>query len=206
MTRNFYEDEQLDGHDNANQTAPYQTVNGVLMTSPPQVEARVKSVRLALYSVYSSAVDYVNHGYTKYNKTERQITDTVSELHDKNEDLFPNSAYILIGGLTGTVFARQRSILAKITFPLVLGMASFKYFLPQTFTSTLNFVWKWEKTRLPELANQQQLLVQRSEDLVSNIEHTGVEGSKKLGHWLESLSYNIKKYSGLNIDQDATKK
>ncbi|CAH6722212.1 MICOS subunit Mic26p [[Candida] jaroonii] len=200
MARNFYEDEEI------KPVEGQKIVNGVLVDSPQSVQSVFKSVRQSIYNVYSSSVDYVNSGYDKYHKTERSVTTTVSELHDKNEDLVPNGIYVIVGALSGTVMSRQRGILSKITFPVIMGLVSFKYFLPQTFNSTKNFVWKLEKKTVPEIAHQQENLYNKSSQLIDTIETTADKSSQSISSSIDSLRTNIKKYTGLNLDDEATKK
>lgn len=197
--RNFYEDEPLDT------TAAARTVNGVVVASPPALESSFKSARESLFSAYSASVDYVNSGYTKYYNTEQKVTTTVSELHDKSEDLMPNAVYVFIAALSGNIMARQRGIMAKAVFPVVLGLGSFKYFLPKTFSSTMAFVWRLEQQKVPEIAKQQEQLVTKLGELVGKLEKTGEASREKVSGGLEKAREVVSKYTGLNFE-DATKK
>lgn len=214
--RNFYEDEKdiepVPGstipNENQQQQPQQQTklVNGVVVNSPSSVESVFKSIRNSISKASTAVEQYADQGYNRYYSTERRVTQTVSDLHDKSEDLLPNSLYIVVAGLSGLIMARQRSIFAKMTFPVVLGLCSFKYFLPQTFTSTKNFVWNVEKQKLPEIAKQQEAMITKSGELVSQLEKTTESSQSSVINAIGSLKKSIKKYSGLNVDDDVTKK
>jgi organizing structure protein 2 len=208
--RSFYEDEkdvvpEISGTPATPGTSG-KFVNGVLVNSSLSLESGLKSVRQSLYNVYAGAIDYVNKGYTQYYNTEQKITTTVSQIHDKSEDLMPNAIYIAIGALSGTIMGRQRSVFLRATLPVILGIGSFKYFLPQTFASTKEFVWRLEKQKLPEIAKQQEALATKSAELVNSLEKSTEASQHKVSSSVESLRKNIKKYTGLNLDDEVTKK
>lgn len=225
-SRRFYEDESVTGSttvegsstldgtdkidttivDTAETVSPQRIVNGVMVSSPSKIESAFKYIRENVYSGYSQLSDYANKGYNKLYAEERKVTNTVSQLHDKSEDLFPNSIYVFIAAMSGTIMARQRSVLARMSFPVILGLGSFKYFLPNTFTSTANFVWGLEQQKLPEIAKHQQALVTKSGELVTKLENATESSQKSVDSSLLSLKKGIKKYTGLNLDDDVTKK
>lgn len=194
--RKFYEDEP----------ESVESATPVPVQLAPSLENGFKLIRQSLYNSYTSTVGVVDKGYNRYYDIERRVADTASQLHDKSEDLFPNSIYIFITALSGTIMARQRNVLAKLTFPVILGIGSFKYFLPQTFASTTNFVWKLEQQKVPEIAKQQENLVLKSEELMGKIEKTRESSLETVNSGLEWLRRNIQKYTGLNLDDDVTKK
>ncbi|EGV66054.1 hypothetical protein PSN45_003127 [Yamadazyma tenuis] len=208
--RNFYEDEpslnSAPVSDPASPLPSQKIVNGVLVESPSFLEAGIKTVRESVYNVYAGATGLVDDGYSKYHQAEQKVTSTVSQLHDKSEDLLPNSAYIAIAFLSGTILARQRSVFAKVVYPVILGVGSFRYFLPQTFGSTTGLLWQWEQQKLPEVAKQQESLVKKSEQIVTQLEKTTESSQAKVTSMVDSLRLTIKKYTGLNLDDDATKK
>lgn len=217
--RRFYEDEKdlEPAVGTPNQTSepapaapvtpsPQKLVNGVLISSPSTIEAGFRSIRESIHGVYSNIIHYTDKGYAKYHTTERKVSSTVSELHDKSEDLMPNAVYIFIAGLSGTIMARQRGLFAKATFPIILGIGSFKYFLPNTFASTFNFIWKLEQQKIPEIAKRQESLVTKSGELVTRLEQATESSQKSVDSSLESLKRSIKKYTGLNVDEDVSKK
>lgn len=214
--RNFYEDEQSvvpvpgtttpTSESQLEILGPRSVINGVTVRSTGQIESFFRSVRESVYGAYVSTNEYLNEGKNKYYETERQVTGTVSALHNKLEDLLPNSLYIAIAALSGNILARQRGVVAKAVLPFGLGLASFKYFLPQTFSNTMGFLWKVEQRSLPELASTQVLALEKAESFVLLIETTAVSSQQKVTAGAESLRRKIVDVTGLNIDDDVTKK
>lgn len=185
---------------------PNRLIDGISVRSPAEVEGFFKGARESLQSAFKLSHHYVNQWYSKVYATERQITSTVSELHHKHESLLPNSIYILIAGLSGSILARRRGIFSRALFPVVLGAASFKYFLPQTFSNTTDFIWRLEKQNLPEIADQQELAVHKASALVESIEQKSISSGKYLEDRVQGLRRSIADVTGLNIDEEVSKK
>ncbi|CAH2353237.1 MICOS subunit Mic26p [[Candida] railenensis] len=181
-------------------------IDGISVRSPASLESFFRSTRESLTSLYTQSLHYLDNGYEKYHKTEEQLTSTVSDLHAKHEDLLPNGIYVIIAALSGNILARQRNIVAKVTFPIFFGLVGFKYFLPETFGRTSNFAWKLEQKNLPQLAEGQTIAVNKSKALVESLENTAVDGQLKLDNGVKSLRKSIADITGLNLDEEVSKK
>lgn len=185
---------------------PRLVVNGVTVRSASALESALRSVRESLYGAYTSTQEYLNDGKAKIYEAERKVTGTVSSLHNKREDLLPNAIYIVIGGLSGTILARRRGILARAFLPVAFGLASFKYFLPETFANTTGFAWKVEQRTVPELANSQVRAMEKAGDFVNLVEQSAKSGQEKVHAGVETLRRQISVVTGLNIDEEVSKK
>ena len=185
---------------------PNRLIDGVSVRSPRPIEKFFKSARESVSDVVSSVQSEVNSGYTKLNQSEQAIASTVSKLHNKSEDLLPNSLYIAIATLSGTIIGRQRSIIGKVLYPLVLGTVSFRYFLPQTFKNTTGFIWDLEQKNLPQLAQSQQLALQKADELATQVEQSSESSKQYLQKTTSDLRKSLADIAGLNIDEDVTKK
>lgn len=181
-------------------------IDGISVRSTQSTENLFKSVRKFTESTVDSLNSWADQKYHQYNKTERSVTDTVSSLHSKSEDLLPNSLYILVAVLSGTIAGRTRGVVAKITLPTVFGLTAFKYFLPQTFNNTAGFFWKLEKENAPQIAAQQESAYNSAVGLVHSIEETTESGKKSIENGTKSLKKSIANITGLNLDEEVSKK
>jgi organizing structure protein 2 len=181
-------------------------VDGVLVRSLSGLESFFKRLRQSVAALYAQSVSYLDQGYSHLHHQEHQISSTLSALHAKNEDLLPNGIYVIVAALLGNIAARQRNVLAKLTFPVVLGLASFRYFLPQTFARTAGFVWQLEEQKVPHLADTQALAVAKTHELVDLIGRTTSEGQAQLELSVQSLKASIAAITGLNLDEEVSKK
>lgn len=185
---------------------PRSVVNGVTVRSISLIESGFRTLREAVSNAISATQDYLDEGKGKVNQAERKLTGTMSSLHDRREDLLPNSIYVVIAALSGNIMARQRGIVAKATLPVVMGLASFKYFLPETFGNTMGFLWKMEQKSLPELADTQVKALEKASSLVSQVEQTATSSQESVSSGVETLRKKIVTYTGLNLDEEVSKK
>lgn len=185
---------------------PNKMVNGVSVRSTEPTEGLFRGAREALQNSIKSGQELVNDVYTRYYNTERQVTSTVSELHYKKEPLFPNALYVIVGALSGNIFARQRGVLSKLLFPIVFGGISFKYFLPQTFDNTTLFLWKLEEKNLPHIAENQKLAADKAAAWAKTIEQDATVSKKYLEERGTAWKKSIADVTGLNVDETVSKK
>lgn len=185
---------------------PNRLVDGISVRSTQSLESFFGSARGLVADAFNSTQNYLNQGYTRYYETERLVADTVSGLHSRSEDLWPNSVYIVVAALSGNIIARQRGLVSKMFFPVALGVASFRYFLPQTFCNTAGLFWLLEQRSLPQVAQQQEVAVAKAGELVRLLEASTVAGQKRLHDGVQSLRKSVADVTGLNIDEEVSKK
>ncbi|ODV85681.1 hypothetical protein CANARDRAFT_7059 [[Candida] arabinofermentans NRRL YB-2248] len=166
----------------------------------------IKVARLQLIEYLNLAKSKYIEQSDSYYKTERQVTDTLSSLHDKREELFPNSLYILTGFMSGMVISRRRNILMKATAPIACGLLAFKIFLPSTFSNTFDFLKKLEKKNLPGLHSKQEELINKTETLIKETESMSKETEVVVSDYYEKAKRLVGDYTGLNVDQHVSNK
>lgn len=211
--RSFYEDEQsvypvpgtITPAESQNLGQQY-IMEGVTVRTTGGVQSVIKSAREAVVGTFACFETWLNNSKSRYIELERSVTDTFSSLHDKKEDLLPNSIYNAVAALSGNIFARNRGIVARALAPTILGLASFKYFLPHTFTNTVGLLWRVEQRTLPEVAQHQALAYNAAEDWVKDAGKSAVLGQEKLSLGVDSARRRLAHVAGLELEQDVTKK
>ncbi|CAI5757887.1 unnamed protein product [Candida verbasci] len=182
-------------------------IDGISIRSTKETESLFRSLRETTQNIKSRIIDFINSSYAGFNNQERKITDTLSSLHYRQEDLLPNSLYVLIGVLTGSIIARTRgTILSRLILPPLGGLVTFKYFLPHTFDNTMSFLYKLENENLPEFTKTQNLAIEKGLGFVNSIEKNVEEGGKSLEIQGEYLKTKIGEITGLNLDEEVSKK
>lgn len=184
---------------------PSKLVDGTSVRTSSALESAFRSGRLFFAQRVDDVRSLVDRSYAKYHKTERSITTTASSLHDRSEDLLPNSIYVVVAALSGNIAARQRGIFSKMVFPVVFGLAAFKYFLPHTFSNTAQFAWKLEQENLPHIAKRQLYVVDSAAGIVDSVEQTTKGGQEYIDSTVESLKKSITEVTGVDVDADARK-
>lgn len=185
---------------------PRSVVNGMTVRLTPAMESAFGVARTTLLDAWTAVEGYVNDGKNSFYEKERQVSATVSSLHHRSEDLLPNAIYIAIAALTGQIMARNRSFVAKAVLPVGLGLGAFKYFLPQTFSHTADFVWKAEQKALPGLASTQGAAVEHAERFAQTLEETAVKSQEKYYSGVDTLRTKVIKFTGLNLNEEVTEK
>lgn len=141
-----------------------------------------------------------------YFQSEREVFSTVCSLHDKREQLFPDTLYVIAGGLFGSVFARKKNFVVKAIAPIVCGLISFRIFFPNTYSNVFGFLDKAEKEKLPDVYTRQTEFINKAEELVKKSAETADESSKQISGFFDNLKKTVGEYTGLNVDQTITSK
>lgn len=210
--RNFYEDESeksgVPGTTIIRTEQPNDPIlyDGVAIRTTDSIKSVFLSIRQSINSSFDKSVDWLENGKNLYLQKEQQFTATMSSLHHRREDLFPNCIYILIGGLTGQIITRQRSFFARTLAPVALGLASFYWFLPETFKNTAYYAWKIEQRTVPQFASQQANAFEKAGDLVNRAEASAAASQQSVVSSAEKFKRKFARFSGLNIDDDISKK
>ncbi|KAG7705967.1 hypothetical protein KL950_003543 [Ogataea haglerorum] len=170
------------------------------------LEENIKRARLQLIQYLGLAKDKYIQQSEQYYKVERQVTDTLSSLHDKREELFPNSLYVLTGFLTGVVFTRRSNILVRSTVPLLCGVAAFRFFLPSTFSNVICWFDNYERKHQPELWSSQKDLFNKASKMIDQADKLATETVSVMGKYLDETKRMVGTYAGLNVEQKVTEK
>lgn len=210
--RGFYQDDENVARSNqpvspgdVNSLGPKEIIEGVTVRSPPVLEQSIKDLRLKAYEFYTSLLNKSDELAKSYYTTERKVTSTISSLHERREDLLPNSIYILVSALTGSIVSRRSNILVRGITPVIFGLGAFRYFLPLTFERTKSFVWSLEKKNLPEVAQFQQEYYGKAESLANDIEKTYEQTRKLANDSILSTEKSIAEFTGLNLGDNVDK-
>ncbi|GMM28182.1 Mic26 protein [Martiniozyma asiatica (nom. inval.)] len=161
----------------------------------------IRSAREELESYFEKSKQLYISQSDKYYSTEREVTSTLSSLHDKRETLFPNGLYVLTGFLFGSVVARKRGLFVKTISPVAFGLTSFKIFLPNTFDLTFGFVHQKERENLPDVYNKQVEIINKAEELMNKSSQLAQEQEKSFWSYFQNGKKFVADWTGLNVDQ-----
>jgi organizing structure protein 2 len=214
--RNFYEDEKsvipLPGTSITATPAeiealgPNQIINGSSVRSPSLIQSKIEHLRQKVNSFYTFSNEKIDEATQAYNTKEQHFTSTISNLHNKDEDLLANGQYVLVAGLSGLILTRRSNVLFKAVAPVALALLAFKFALPKTWSNTIGFAHDVEKEKFPALVVKQDCLVKTANDLISSTESKTSNAEKEVESKLSEAKGAFKKFTGLRIDEDATKK
>lgn len=129
------------------------------------LQGYVSQARSALNSGIEQAETFSEKWGHKYRESERSAVEKVANLKAEQEDLLPESIYVLIAGLSGSIAARRCNILVRGISPLLFGGVAFAYFLPRTWNNVRQQTWRLEEEQLPTLAEKHASTQASLEDL-----------------------------------------
>lgn len=132
----------------------------------------------------------------KYRESERSAVESVASLKAEHEDLLPESIYVLIAFLSGSIAARRRNILIRGITPCLFGGAAFAYFLPRTWGNVRQQVWRLEKEQLPTLAKTHAETQASLENLSKQSGEAYKSSKKQVSETLHSVREQIRQWIG----------
>ncbi|BFZ58336.1 hypothetical protein PYCC9005_005398 [Savitreella phatthalungensis] len=105
------------------------------------------------------------------------------------EPLLPNALYVAVAGMTGSIMARRRNVLVRLTLPAALFVGSAYWLLPQTTRNVADVIGGVEKQYAPKEFQKAHAqtnkaltdLVKKSQELAQDATHVvdGAVGSSK---------------------------
>ncbi|KAI8890062.1 hypothetical protein K501DRAFT_237754 [Backusella circina FSU 941] len=104
----------------------------VIIESPTKLEEHVHIAQTYANERFEEGKTHVDSYKQKYQELETQVTDHIKKTIDKDEQLFPNLAYVGVAALAGTIIARRRNIILRLLTSTALGVTASYYFLPKT--------------------------------------------------------------------------
>lgn len=211
--RNFYSDstvvDVIPGpvtNEDSQLLGPSTVISGMKIRLSPLVENAFRAVRTQVDNIWNNILNYVyGHRNTLFEK-ERQISDTVKSLQDPSEDLEINSIYVVSAVVMGQIMARPSNLLVRMFLPLGLGMGTFKFLMPHTFSKAADFFWQAEKKALPGLASTQHTAVEQAEKFARTLEQTVVKGQTKYHDGVKNLRSKVGEFAGFSLSEDVTDK
>ncbi|PRT55943.1 MICOS subunit MIC26 [Wickerhamiella sorbophila] len=137
--------------------------------------------------------------FSRYIQGERGLTQTIASLKAPGEDVLPNAIYILIGGLSGSIFARRSNVFVRGLAPVVVGVGAFAYFMPQTFANTRDLAWREEKEHLPQLAEAHAAAEKQVAELKNSAIDAANKSESKLRAGVNKARKVFKDWTGVNL-------
>lgn len=174
-------------------------VSGFNIQVPEGLSKYVHSARDTFNDVSAKVEKKSSELFSRYIEGERGVAQTVAGLRSPNEDVLPNTIYILIGGLTGSIFARRSNVFVRGVAPLVFGAGAFAYFMPETFANTRAFAWREEKQHLPHLAEAHAAADQQVTELKKSAIEAANKGESRLRAGINKGRKVFKDWTGVSL-------
>ncbi|KAL9021482.1 MAG: hypothetical protein Q9185_001379 [Variospora sp. 1 TL-2023] len=119
-----------------------------------RLATQIRRARLTLHAYTSAGESRVNDLMSLVLRQERSFTSTIASLAPppgSRERLMPGALYVLVAAMSGSILARNRTVLLRASVPLAVGVGAAWVVLPVTTRNVADLVWRYEE-KVPVLA------------------------------------------------------
>ena len=104
------------------------------------------------------ACHQLDDAFSHYLDYEHSVTRTVAALappKSSAEKVLPGAIYVAVATMAAGIVVRRRMLPVRVATPLLAGVGSAWYFVPQTARNVGDLLWEWEK-KVPQVAEAHQ--------------------------------------------------
>ncbi|KAG8762980.1 hypothetical protein FRC12_008774 [Ceratobasidium sp. 428] len=136
-------------------------------------------------------------------QVERRVEARIKSLISPEEPVTPGILYVGVAALSGSVFARGRSLPTRIILPPALFIGALNYFLPRTTHNVNAYLTSLERAHLPAVADQHEAASRAIRDTVqtARTQYASMRGG--VSHLVEDSVDGLESTTGLKL-RDAT--
>ncbi|CAE6490780.1 unnamed protein product [Rhizoctonia solani] len=139
----------------------------------------------------------------KWIQVERRVESRVKSLISPDEPLTPGILYVGVAALSGSVFARGRSLPTRVLLPPTLFVGALNYFLPKTTHNVNAYVYGLERAHAPALADTHDAADKALRNAVKQIRASYNSMRGGVSHIVEDSVDGLESTTGLKL-RDAT--
>ncbi|KAB5591287.1 hypothetical protein CTheo_5290 [Ceratobasidium theobromae] len=136
-------------------------------------------------------------------QVERRVENRIKSLISPEEPLTPGILYVGVAALSGSVFARGRSLPTRILLPPTLFFSALNYFLPKTTHNVNAYFYGLERAYLPALADQHDAAGKALKVTTQKVRSSYDSMRGGVSHLVEGSVDGIESTTGLKL-RDAT--
>ncbi|KAG8731676.1 hypothetical protein FRC11_002973 [Ceratobasidium sp. 423] len=136
-------------------------------------------------------------------RVERRVESRIKSLISPEEPLTPGILYVGVAALSGSVFARGRSLPTRILLPPTLFLGALNYFLPKTTHNVNAYVYGLERAHAPALADTHDAAGKTLRSAVQQIRASYRSMRGGVSHIVEDSVDGLESTTGLRL-RDAT--
>jgi len=173
----------------------------VVVDSPTVLERQIGVVREAVVGVARDVHRRVHGAVSEWIGIEHAVEHRVKALIAPDEPLTPALLYVGVASLSGSILARNRSVLTRVLLPPTFLLASFKYFLPKTTHNVSAYAGSLEEEHFPSLAQKHAVAIAHSQMTWERVRAAGISGRDKVQDGLGSAARKVQELTGLKVHE-----
>ncbi|KAI0945819.1 hypothetical protein AcV7_009956 [Taiwanofungus camphoratus] len=173
----------------------------VLVETPSELEKQIGIARRAVTASYLDARAQVQGVVSRWIGVEQAVEKRLKSLVAPDEPLTPGVLYVGVATLTGSVFARNRMLAARLLLPPTLFVLSFNHFLPKTAHNVSAYFGFLEETHFPTFAEKHEIAKAHSAMTWERIKDATSSGQEKLTSGVQGVLTRLEDVTGLKIKE-----
>ncbi|CUA67120.1 hypothetical protein RSOLAG22IIIB_07198 [Rhizoctonia solani] len=183
----------------------YDSKEPEILISPTESELveTIGQTRRILARAGEESKDGVQGVIASWIRVERRVESRIRSLISPEEPLTPGILYVGVAALSGSVFARGRSLPTRILLPPTLFFGALNYFLPKTTHNVNAYVYSLERAHAPALADTHDAADKALRDTVKQIRASYNSMRGGVSHIVEDSVDGLESTTGLKL-RDAT--
>ncbi|KAI7872444.1 apolipo protein O-domain-containing protein [Spinellus fusiger] len=126
----------------------------VIVESPTKLEEHIAYAQKYAHSTLEESKGHVYSIHKRVKDFENEVITTV-QTTVTDEDFFPNSLFVGVAALAGTIIARRRNLFLRFATSSALAYGASAYLLPKT-THNLGVQWERLENQCPHLKSAHQ--------------------------------------------------
>ncbi|KAG9295030.1 hypothetical protein G9A89_017824 [Geosiphon pyriformis] len=159
----------------------------VLVETPTRLERTIREMRIHATNRIKKIQDQFQEGTDRWISFEQKAESNIKEVISPNERLMPETLYIAVAALAGTVLSGNRGIIMRIASPIGFTIAASYYFLPRTSRNIAIKLAEYEQ-KSPKLMRIHNSISQTANESKQKID----EGVTKLRSLFDGRAEKIK--------------
>ncbi|CAE6384042.1 unnamed protein product [Rhizoctonia solani] len=174
----------------------------IVQTDSELVET-IGRTRRILARAGEESKDGIQGVIAKWIQVERRVESRIKSLISPEEPLTPGILYVGVAALSGSVFARGRTLPTRVLLPPTLFIGALNYFLPKTTHNVNAYVYGLERAHAPALADTHDAADKALRGAINQIRASYNSMRGGVSHIVEDSVDGIESTTGLKL-RDAT--
>ncbi|QRV98394.1 Apolipoprotein O [Ceratobasidium sp. AG-Ba] len=175
----------------------------VLVSTESELVDTIGRTRRILVRAGEESKDGIQGVIGRWIQVERRVESRVKSLISPEEPVTPGILYVGVAALSGSVFARGRSLPTRLILPPALFVGALNYFLPKTTQNVNNYLTSIERAHFPAVAEQHEAANKAFRDAIQSmrVQYASLRGGAS--QIVENSVDGLESTTGLKI-RDAT--
>jgi len=171
----------------------------ILLDTPSPLEHQIGQARRKITETIRQVRDEGQGIVNKWIGVEQAVEKRVKSIVSPKEQITAGLLYTGIATLTGSIMARNRSYLARLTLPGALFFVSLNHFLPETTGNLSSYVGSVEERYFPKVAEKHAIANAHARMTWERVKESTRDGREWVGRNVDWSVKKVQEVTGLKV-------